>query len=105
MYAIIKDGGHQYRVEQGQRLRVQARPAGPGESITFDQVCLVAGDGGDPQVGTPFLEGARVEGRVVRPRVKGRKLDVFFFRRRKGSRRKLGHRQSYTEVEITDISA
>ena len=64
MYAIIQDGGHQYRVETGRRLRVEVRETEDGATLTFDQVCLVAGEG-DPQVGTPFVDGATVEAGAV----------------------------------------
>ena len=103
MYAIIQDGGHQYRVESGQRLQVQIRPVEPGDTIAFDQVRLVAGEG-EARVGQPFVEGARVEARVLRSRVRGRKIVVSTFKRRKNVHRKIGHRQDFTEVEITGIS-
>ena len=104
MYAIIQDGGHQYRVEKGQRLRLQLKDAAEGSTLTFDRVRLVAGEG-EPRVGSPWVEGARVEARVLRSEVKGRKIHVRTFRRRKGTHRHLGHRQRYTEVEIVEISA
>ena len=104
MYAIIKDGGHQYRVEPGQKVQVQLRPLNAGDTLTFDQVCLVGGGDGAPRVGLPFVDGVRVEAKVTKPEVKGKKLIVSFYRRRKHSRRKNGHRQHFTEVEITGIS-
>ena len=105
MYAIIQDGGHQYRVTEGQRIRVQLRTVEAGESITFDRVCLVGGDASEPRVGTPHVEGAQVEAKVLRAEVKDRKVYAFFYRRRKGSQKLNGHRQRYTEVQITGISA
>ena len=103
MYAIIQDGGHQYRVEKGQRIQVELRATEAGATVTFDQVCLVAGDGG-PRVGAPYVEGVTVEGKVVKPELKGTKIEAHTFRRRKGTHRRWGHRQRYTEVEITGIS-
>lgn len=103
MYAIIQDGGHQYRVEAGKRIQVELRDVEPGSTVTFNQVCLVAGEG-DPRVGTPYVEGASVEARVVRAELKGEKIEAHTFRRRKGTHRRWGHRQRYTEVEITGIS-
>ena len=103
MYAIIQDGGHQYRVEPGSRVRVQLKDWTEGDTVTFDQVRLIGGDG-DARVGQPFVDGAKVEAKVTRAESKGKKIDVVFFRRRKGSRRHIGHRQKYTEVEITGIS-
>lgn len=102
MYAIIKDGGHQYRVEKGQKLEVELRPTENDATLTFDQVCLVGGEG-DAKIGTPFVEGARVEAKVLDAEKKAKKIHVRTFRRRKGTRRHLGHRQRYVVVEITDI--
>jgi large subunit ribosomal protein L21 len=103
MYAIIQDGGHQYRVEQGQKIRVQARPVVTGDTIVFDRVCLVGGGEG-PRIGQPFVDGARVEGRVTCADVGGEKVYPAFYRVRKHSRRRRGHRQHYTEVQITSIA-
>ena len=103
MYAIIQDGGHQYRVETGRRLRVEVRETEDGATLTFDKVCLVAGDG-EAQVGTPFVDGASVEAKVTKAEVKGEKINAHTFQRRKGTHRRWGHRQRYTEVEITAIS-
>ena len=105
MYAIIQDGGHQYRVEKGQRLSVQLKDVGPGDAVVFDKVCMIGGGAEGARLGTPYVEGATVQARVVRPEARGRKIDVFFYRRRKGSRRHIGHRQKFTEIEITEISA
>ena len=103
MYAIIKDGGHQYRVEQGARLHLQLHTCATGDTITFDKVCLIS-DGEATRVGTPFLDGAQVTAKVTNAEKKGKKLHVRTYRRRKGTRRHLGHRQRFTEVEITGIS-
>lgn len=102
MYAIIQDGGHQYRVEKGQKVRVELRQTGSGDTLVFDKVCLLAGEG-EPRIGKPYLDGARVEGQVTNPDFKDKKIHVRTFRRRKRTRRHLGHRQRYVEVVITDI--
>ena len=104
MYAIIQDGGHQYRVENGQRLKLQMRDVEPGQTVTFSQVRLVGGDGSAARVGKPFVDGATVEAKVTRPEYKDKKVVVSTFRRRKNTHRKIGHRQRYTEVQITAIS-
>lgn len=103
MYAIIKDGGHQYRVENGRRLHVQLRDdVEKGAVVRFDQVCLIGGEG-EPKVGKPFVAGASVEAKVVEPVRKARKVIILKYRRRKNSQRRNGHRQKFTEVEITAI--
>lgn len=101
MYAIIQDGGHQYKVAEGDICRIQLKDAEVGSSITFDQVAAIGGD--QLSFGTPFVAGASVEGTVVN-QLKGKKLNVSFFRRRKDSSRTLGHRQRYTEVRINSIN-
>ena len=101
MYAIIQDGGHQYKVEEGDVCRIQLKDVEVGASITFDKVAAVGGD--QLSVGTPYVSGATVEGTVVN-QLKGKKINVSFFRRRKDSRRVLGHRQRYTEVRINSIN-
>ena len=105
MYAIIQDGGHQYRVEKGQRLQLELRKTEAGAALTFEKVCLIGGEKDGPRIGKPYVDGAKVEAKVLRPEVKAKKIEVYFYRRRKGSSRHIGHRQRYTEVEITDISA
>jgi large subunit ribosomal protein L21 len=101
--AIIKTGGKQYRVAVGDKLRIEKLASGVGEAVVFDQVLLV-GNGDAAQIGTPMVAGAKVSG-VVKAHGRGKKLIVYKFRRRKNYRRKNGHRQSFTEVEITGISA
>jgi large subunit ribosomal protein L21 len=101
--AIIKTGGKQYRVAVGDKLRIEKLPAEVGGAVNFDEVLLV-GSGDDARIGTPFVAGANVSG-LVKAHGRGKKLIVYKFRRRKNYRRKNGHRQSYTEVEITGISA
>lgn len=104
MYAVIKTGGKQYRVEEGQLLRVEKLVGEVGTKVSFGEVLLVAGEGADTKVGKPLLGGATVAGEIV-AQERGPKLVVFKFRRRKNYRRKNGHRQPYTRVKITGIKA
>lgn len=103
MYAVIKTGGKQYRVEEGQRLRVEKLPGNPGETIELDQVLLVAG-GETPKIGQPLVEGAKVSAEIL-AQDRAKKIIVFKLKRRKNYRRKYGHRQPYTELKITGIHA
>jgi large subunit ribosomal protein L21 len=103
MYAIIQDGGHQFRVEQGQRLRVQKRDVEKGATITFKEVVLYSDKDDEVKIGKPFVSGAAVEAKVLQPEVKARKVIVLKYRRRKHSQRRNCHRQKFTEVEITGI--
>lgn len=103
MYAVIKTGGKQYRVAEGQMLQVEKLPGEPGDSVTFDQVLLVGGDEAK-KVGRPRVDGASVKAEIV-AQDRDKKIVVFKFRRRKNYRRKTGHRQPYTEVKITEINA
>ncbi len=102
MYAVFKTGGKQYRASQGDRLRVEKLDAQVGDSVEFDQILLV-GEGSDVQVGAPLVEGGKVEAKVT-AQGRGKKVDVIKFKRRKNYKRQQGHRQHYTEVEITSIS-
>jgi large subunit ribosomal protein L21 len=102
MYAVFKTGGKQYRVAQGDRLRVEKLPGNVGDAVTFDQVLLVGGEA--LKLGKPLVGGAKVEAKIVGQGL-GRKLVVFKFRRRKNYRRKTGHRQPFTALEITNIVA
>lgn len=104
MYAVIKTGGKQYRVRQGQTLRVESLNLNEGDKLEFDQVLMV-GEGESVKLGTPVVEGAKVAATVL-GNGRGKKVTIIKFRRRKNkSRSKQGHRQNYTEVEITGISA
>lgn len=103
MYAIIKTGGKQYRVSQGQTLRVEKLDAEKGQSVQLDQVLLVGGDG-STRIGAPRVEGAHVEAQVVR-HARARKVIIFKKRRRKGYHKKQGHRQTFTEIRVTGIHA
>jgi large subunit ribosomal protein L21 len=102
MYAIIKHGGRQYRVEEGQEIEIDYREASAGDAVTFDQI-LAAGAGADLKFGTPLLKGATISAEVVGT-VQGPKLVVQKLRRRKNSRRKTGHRQIHTKVRIGKIA-
>jgi len=102
MYAVIRTGGKQYRVSEGQTLRVEKLPQAEGESVSFGEVLMVGGD--SFKVGQPTVAGAKVEGKI-KSHYRGPKIIVFKFRRRKNYRRKNGHRQPYTDVVITGISA
>ncbi len=102
MYAVVSDRKQQYRVAAGDRVCI-ALMAGvePGSTVTFDEVCLVGGD--SPQIGAPFVAGASVTAKVLGT-VKGDKLVVSKFRRRKASRRRTGFRAQFTEIQIEAIS-
>ncbi|MCH9022465.1 MAG: 50S ribosomal protein L21, partial [Planctomycetes bacterium] len=103
MYAIIEDGGKQYKVAQGQRLCIELRDLSPDQDqIEFDRV-LYYKDETDTLIGRPFLAGAKVSGKI-QSEVRGPKLYPMQARRRKNSRRRIGHRQTYLEVEITSIT-
>jgi large subunit ribosomal protein L21 len=103
MYAVIATGGKQYRVEKGGVLRVERLDAEPGATVEFDQVLLVA-DGANVQVGSPLLKGSKVVA-TVEKHAKGDKVVIVKFRRRKHYKRAGTHRQQYTQVRITEISA
>ncbi|MCG2635080.1 MAG: 50S ribosomal protein L21 [Gammaproteobacteria bacterium] len=103
MFAVVETGGKQYRVEQGTVLRVEKLAGEVGDSLELDRVLLLA-DGDDISVGKPLVEGARVTAKV-RTHGRGKKVRIIKFRRRKDSMTTQGHRQSYTEIEITGISA
>ena len=102
MYAVIQTGGKQYRVEPGMDVKVEKLPAGVGEDVIFDRV-LLAADGEQVRIGKPYVEDARVTGRITR-QGKNRKVVVFKFRRRKTYRKKTGHRQTFTQVRIEGIN-
>ncbi len=103
MYAIVKTGGKQYRVSEGQSLRVEKLAGDPGDAVTLEEVLLVGGDG-QTRIGTPRVAGAVVNAEIVR-QDRAKKIIVFKKKRRKGYHKKQGHRQSYTELKITGISA
>ncbi|MBT8116237.1 MAG: 50S ribosomal protein L21 [Gammaproteobacteria bacterium] len=102
MYAVIRTGGKQYRVSQGDTLQVETINADAGDSIEFDQVLMV-GEGEQVRIGTPLVEGSKVTA-TVRSHGRGDKVEIIKFRRRKHHMKRMGHRQNYTEVEITGIT-
>ncbi len=103
MYAVIATGGKQYRVEKGSVLRIEKLTAEPGAAVSFDQVLLV-GNGEGVKVGAPLVSGASVAATIER-HGKGDKVSIVKFRRRKHYLRMKGHRQPFTEIKVTDISA
>src|SRR6056297_542483 len=103
MYAVIKSGGKQYRVQEGQTLKLEKLEVPTGDTIEFDEVLLVGNDE-DVTVGAPLVDGAKVSAEVV-SHGRGDKVKIIKFRRRKHSMTRKGHRQWFTEVKITGISA
>lgn len=101
MYAVFSTGGKQFRAEPGTKLRIPSLETEPGSNVVFDQV-LVASNGTDVSVGLPVVEGAKVTAEVLR-HGKERKIIVFKRKRRKGYRKKQGHRQKFTEIRIDQI--
>jgi large subunit ribosomal protein L21 len=102
MYAVIKTGGKQYQVVPGQQVRFEKLPGEVGNTVTFDTVLLTS-DGENLKVGQPYLQNAKVTGRIT-CQGKSRKVVVFKYKRRKGYRRKQGHRQNFTLVNIENIA-
>lgn len=103
MYAVVRTGGKQVRVTPGRAVRVEKLPGAVGESIELDQVLLVGGEG-ETRVGTPLVEGVKVIGTIT-DQSRGPKITVFKMKRRKGYRRKMGHRQDYTEIRVDSIES
>ncbi|MGF1466956.1 MAG: 50S ribosomal protein L21 [Sandaracinaceae bacterium] len=102
MYAVIKTGGKQYRVAEGDRIRVEKLPGDVGAEITLDEVLMLGGD--KVAIGTPRVDGASVRATIV-AQDRAKKIIVFKYKRRKNYRRKYGHRQPYTELRITGVEA
>lgn len=102
MYAVFRTGGKQYRASEGDKLRVERLDAEVGDTVEFDQVLLV-GEGSDVKVGSPTVDGGKVAATVT-AQGRGKKIDVVKFKRRKNYKRVHGHRQHFTEVEITSIA-
>ncbi|HMO14070.1 MAG TPA: 50S ribosomal protein L21 [Pirellulaceae bacterium] len=102
MYAIIADGGRQYKVEEGQVLEIDFRDVSSGDSLTFDRVLAVS-DSENFSLGRPTLNGATVTAKVI-AQTQGEKIFVQKFRRRKNSKRRTGHRQDYIKVQIEKIN-
>jgi large subunit ribosomal protein L21 len=103
MYAVVNSGGKQYKVQQGEVLRVEKLSGDVGSSVTFDRV-LMYSDGENVSIGQPLLDGVSVEGRIVE-QGKAKKIIVFKYKRRKRFRRKKGHRQEFTAIQIDSIKA
>lgn len=103
MYAVFQSGGKQHRVSEGQTIRLEKLEVEAGSTVEFDSVLLVA-NGDDVNVGAPFVAGGKVTAEVV-THGRGDKVKIVKFRRRKHSRKQMGHRQWFTEVKITGISA
>lgn len=102
MYAVIKTGGKQYRVSEGDTLRVERLTASEGDSVEFDEVLMV-GAGDTVKIGTPLVDGSKVTA-TIKAHGRGKKVDIIKFHRRKHHMKRMGHRQDFTEVEITGIS-
>jgi large subunit ribosomal protein L21 len=102
MYAVVNSGGKQYKVQQGQVLRIEKIPGDVGNPVTFDRV-LMFSDGENISIGQPSLEDIAVEGHIVE-QGKAKKIIVFKYKRRKRYRRKAGHRQEFTAVQIDSIT-
>ncbi len=103
MYAVIEDSGQQFRVSEGDVFRVDLRDlADDAKTIDFDRVLLVSGDKG-VKIGTPLVDGAKVTAEILDPFKAGEKVHIYKWRRRKASRRKIGHRQKYVQVRVTKI--
>jgi large subunit ribosomal protein L21 len=105
VYAVIEDSGQQFRVQEGDVLEVDLRDLAEDQTeIQFDRVLLVSGDG-NVSVGTPVVAGAKVLAEIVDPLLKGQKVYISQFRRRKDSRRRIGHRQKFIQVRVKKIVA
>ncbi|MCK4588090.1 MAG: 50S ribosomal protein L21 [Gammaproteobacteria bacterium] len=103
MYAVIKTGGKQYKVSKGATLKVETIAAEEGAKVVLDQVLMVV-DGDEVKVGSPLVKGGKVTA-TVKSHGRGKKIEIIKFRRRKHHRKQMGHRQNYTELEITGIKA
>ena len=103
MYAVFQSGGKQHRVAEGQTVRLEKIEVAPGETVEFEDILMVS-NGDDVKIGTPSVAGAKVTAEVV-THGRGEKVKIVKFRRRKHSRKQMGHRQWFTEVKITGICA
>ena len=102
MYAIIENGGKQYRVAEGMRIKLELMPREVGDEVTIQEV-LVVSDGANATLGQPYVSGASVKGKIL-SNGKARKVTVFKYKRRKDYKKKVGHRQNYTELLIEKIN-
>ena len=103
MYAVIETGGKQYQVNEGDTIFIEKLAAEADETVTFDKVVALGADDGI-KVGTPYVDGAAVQAKVLK-NGKSKKITVFTYKPKKGSKRKMGHRQRYTKVQIEAIEA
>jgi len=103
VFAVVRTGGKQLRVEPGEAVRVEKLEGSVGDSVELSEVLLVSAEDG-PKIGTPLVAGAKVVGTIT-AQGRGPKLTIFKMKRRKGYRRKAGHRQSYTEIRVDKIEA
>ncbi|MBO4584772.1 MAG: 50S ribosomal protein L21 [Clostridia bacterium] len=103
MYAIIVTGGKQYKVEKGDQIYIEKLDAAEGDEVVFDQVLFI-GDGKKSKIGAPTVAGATVTANVLK-NGKGKKVTILKYKAKKDSRKKQGHRQPYTKVEITAVAA
>lgn len=101
MYAVVRTGGQQLRVEKGERVKIQLVDGDVGAEVTLADVLLIGGEGA-AKIGQPLVDGAKVTAKII-AQGRGDKIRVFKRRRRKGFHKTIGHRQSYTELEITGI--
>lgn len=107
MYAIIEESGGQRKVTEGDTVFIDLYEQGnaaAGSTVTFDKVLVIGDEGGTARIGQPFVPGATVTAEIVEPVVKGDKVHIHKFRPKKGSKRKTGHRQRFTQVTITAIA-
>ena len=102
MYAVVKTGGKQYKVTQGEYLKVEKLEGIQGDTIELNDVLMIA-DGDNLKIGTPLVDGGKVTA-TIKSQGRGKKVEIMKFRRRKHHQKKTGHRQSYTEIEITAIN-
>lgn len=103
MYAVIATGGKQFRVSEGQKIQIEKMSADAGQAVEFKQILMLV-DGDNVQVGAPYIQGAVVNAEVVR-QMRGDKVHILKFRRRKHHMKQAGHRQYLTEVKITGINS
>ena len=103
MYAVVKTGGKQYKLAQGDVCRVEKLDAEEGASVELDKVLMIA-DGDSINIGAPFIEGGKVTA-TVKSHGRAKKVEIMKFRRRKHHQKRTGHRQYFTEIEVTGISA
>lgn len=101
MYAVFKTGGKQYRVSEGETLKIEKLEVEPGKKVTFNEVLMIA-DGENVQVGSPLVDKASVEAKVI-SQGKGKKVNILKFKRRKHYMKQQGHRQLFTEIQIGKI--